>query len=172
MINILTEFDLDDVVLLGSINLRLNQLNSMFPVSIANGGTGTYTSDAARQTLGILRSEHITFSGTDTLALNKSIRNYSYIEVQFCGYGSNHSYGWYNSTCFSVDVLGSTASHALTVCGPYSGDLLIISALMWVSGSGITITLDRNKGFAKTANGSAYLVNNQKIQITKIIGYK
>ena len=173
--DILSEFELDDAVLLGGVNWRCQQFNTAFPLPISQGGTGGMSSAYARYNLGVLTSEFITFSGKDTLTLSKSIKEFSYIVIDY----SNNSNYWgycHNSSCFSVDVLNSISGNALTISVPDSvskNRLVTISAIMWVSGTGKTITLDRNKGFVKdVSGGSAWIDSNERINISRIIGYR
>lgn len=184
----LTEFNLSDVVGRELINQRIRQFNAMFPVSIENGGTGATSTSQARKNLGIYRPEEISFTGDETLTLETSIKNYGYVKIAYGIYNDNRGLDYASSAVniFSADILSSTSVHSLSieVDRDWSNKdcLVFASALMRVSGSGYTISIERNTGFIVERNsGNIYLspqalgnyeTINPKIKILQIIGYK
>ena len=181
-----SEFELDEIVSLGSVNNRCKQFNQMFPVSIANGGTGATNTAQARKNLGIYKMEYINYSGSDgTYTLSTSINNYSYIRIYYTGF----SYYARSSTYFTHDIIGSTAMHSLSDTTFYRYNdmtyLIFLTALIRFSSTGLTMTLERNGGLIKNlTNGEVHTLPYnppssswdpriyQKIVLGGIHGYK
>lgn len=181
-----SEFELDEIVSLGSVNNRCKQFNQMFPVSVANGGTGATNTAQARKNLGIYKLEYINYSGSNgTYTLSTSINNYSYIRIYYTGF----SYYARSSTYFTHDIIGSTAMHALSDTAFYNYNhmdyLIFLTSLVRFSSTGLTMMLERNGGLIKNlTNGEVHTLpytpppNSfdpkiyQKIELGSIHGYK
>lgn len=54
----ITEFQSTDLVTRANVNEKIQQINSLFPVSIANGGTGATTAEEALTNIGAAASSH------------------------------------------------------------------------------------------------------------------
>ena len=145
----------------------INEVNSKFPVSIANGGTGGTTATAARTNFSVYTKECIYYneSGTyGTITLSQSANNYNWIEIY---------YFWnsiFNSVVIIPDNIGSRTINLSLIYNTNSyNQLLVRSTLIYLNGQ--TITWNRNKLTTINISGGNS-VTNEYISIHSIYGFK
>lgn len=165
-------FQADEIVSRTNVNQRLTDIKDMFPVSIANGGTGGTTATLARTNLGVMSPTELYYnaSGTSgTVVLSESIANYTVIEVfAFNTDNLNTSITIWNNGAGSCDTTIITDT-------PYIMNnehrMSIITSKITISGTSITFgdqtyaTIRPSWG-GSVGNGAGYS------KIYKVVGYK
>lgn len=175
----ITEFQATDLVTRLNVNEKIQQINSLFPVSVANGGTGATTANGARTNLGFSTSTNLytNLSGTfSTITLSSSISNYDAIGIY---------YFWDKSSASSsnyIQILPSYGKLTLTwIVPPTDGNGVQISSYeIAVSGSTITFaSYSLYKCIYITASSTSqddnFFSGNYSLHtpyITKVVGYK
>lgn len=79
-------FQADELVSRANVNQRLTDIKDMFPVSIANGGTGGTTATLARTNLDVMTGVQLYYNASGyhgSIPLSDTIANYSKIEIFF-----------------------------------------------------------------------------------------
>lgn len=175
----ITEFQATDLVTRLNVNEKIQQINSLFPVSVANGGTGATTANGARTNLGFSTSTNLytNLSGTfSTITLSSSISNYDAIGIY---------YFWDESSVYSsnyIQILPSYGKLTLTwIVPPPDGNGVQISSYE-IAVSGSTITFASYSLYkciyitaSSTSQDNNFFSGNYSLHtpyITKVVGYK
>ena len=163
--NLITKFDGNEVISCESVNTRIRQINSLFPVSIAHGGTGATTVEGARQNLGI--ESHVVLyqniSGTDgTITLPEKAAQCNRWGMF---YGMN-TIGGYQEW----DLSNSGQLDLTDIYTTGSNNLVFRTALAQCNKNARTITLARNSSFF-IYNDGRHAVNDEKLKIYYVIGF-
>lgn len=173
-VNSQTIGNLTDLTTTNKINVvaSINEVNSKFPVSIANGGTGGTTATAARTNLEIRKgfTLYSNSSGSQSsITLSDNISNYALVRVHY----RDDNWCWNGLIATSPpqnegrEMLLSTSSIS------QYGKLYVKSAQINISGSTVT-WWSTHYGFysfedTKTAHGD---ITVNQIYIHEIVGYK
>lgn len=169
-------FQADEIVSRTNVNQRLTDIKDMFPVSVANGGTGGSTATLARTNLGVMSPTELYYNASgssSTIPLSDTIANYLAIEIHAI-VDSTVSYSstvWTNgnSSCTINLVIGNpyTASgtnpNRMTICG--SNIAISGTSLTWGTQTYATVrpSTETNQLSVGAWSGT---------KIYKIVGYK
>lgn len=163
-----TEFQATDLVTRSNVNEKIQQINALFPVSVANGGTGGTTASAARTNLEVMKAYTLyeNSSGTQsTITLSDSSANYEYIEIYFRD----------NSSCCEFSKVYNPNGVAITlstikVSSNYDR-VWIKPSVISISENTITFTIEACRATLMKSN-EITITNTSNIWICKIVGYK
>lgn len=146
----------------------LNKTN-MFPVSVANGGTGGTTATSARTNLDVMHATTLysNASGTNgTITLSDNVSNYSIIRFYYIGNVARQSCD------VDVDTLANREV-CLQVNYCNSAQVATWSKSCLLSVSGNTITFSRNTSVKIDSNGVSFdTTTTERMYILKVVGYK
>lgn len=161
-----TEFQSTDLVTRLNVNEKIQQINSLFPVSIANGGTGATTASGAKTNLGFFTST-ILYSNnsgsSSTITLSSSAADYDYIEIYyFKDLNQIVSSKIYNPNGKAA-TLGSVTF--------YANSIFLRAAIVDINET--TITWRSNDiGWGTVSTGGNTISKEQVFKICQVIGYK
>jgi hypothetical protein len=159
-------FEANELVSRSNVNDRITAINGMFPVSIADGGTGSNTATGARTNLAVMTGVQLYYnaSGTQsTIQLDDSSANYSYLEIYYMNDDDKTS-------CVKIDNPNGK-SVELSMIAYWNGLMYLRTAVVSISGTSITWNSNYIGWATVGANGTT-TYNNNLIYITKIVGYK
>lgn len=169
-------FDADEIVSRSNVNQRLTDIKNMFPVSIANGGTGETTATGIRTSLGIMYGTSLydnSSGSTGTISLSQTIANFQFIEIFFWVTTSEdfrHSIRIY--TGGSSNIL-TTAT--INIGGTVSGTtrrVRVVAGNMHISGTELTHTRDVRAVINGSTSFETADNTTDAATVYKVIGYK
>lgn len=146
----------------------LNKTN-MFPVSVANGGTGATTATSARTNLDVMHATTLysNASGTNgTITLSDNVSNYSIIRFYYTGNVARQSCD------VDVDTLANNEiCLQVNYCNSAQSATWSKSCLLSVSGN--TVTFSRNTSVKIESSGVSFdTTTTERMYILKVVGYK
>lgn len=161
-----TEFQSTDLVTRLNVNEKIQQINSLFPVSIANGGTGATTASGAKTNLGFFTST-ILYSNnsgsSSTITLSSSAADYDYIEFYyFKDLNQIVSSKIYNPNGKAA-TLGSVTF--------YANSIFLRAAIVDISETTITWRTS-DSGWGTVSTGGNTISKEKVFKICQVIGYK
>lgn len=165
-----TEFQSTDLVTRLNVNEKIQQINSLFPVSIANGGTGATTASSAISNLGV--SGTVLYSNesgtTGTITLSSPITNFNTLGVYAKNRGTYHSAAVYNeirpgyTTVMSLSATTSTNNN-------YDTTVWFCAVMNF---SGTTLTFSKNFASSYNRTGGYNSNSSDGFKILRVVGYK
>lgn len=145
-----------------NMNSLEDRIDNMFPVSIANGGTGATTVQNARSNLGIYGQvlfEDV--NGTqNTILLSDSSANYTYLEIFYKT----------NDADISSRKVYSPNGKQVEISATLYNDTGFYLKTAWLLVSGTSVTWVTH-GFARLRNNNeVYVTNTNNLYVTRIVG--
>lgn len=161
-----TEFQSTDLVTRLNVNEKIQQINSLFPVSIANGGTGATTASGAKTNLGFFTSTILysnSSGSSSTITLSSSAADYDYIEF----YYFKDSNQIISSKIYSPNGKAATLGSVTF----YSNSIFLRAAIVDISETTITWRA-KDIGWGTVSTSGNTISKEQVFKICQVIGYK
>jgi hypothetical protein len=162
---LITKFNGSEIISCESVNSRIREINSLFPVSISHGGTGATTVEQARANLSsegyVVLYQNV--SGTsNAITLPAKASNCNRWGIF---YGINNIGGYQEYDLTNMGEINLSAVYTTS-----ANNLYFRTALAQINKNSRTITLTRNMTFILGVNGSQS-ISEDMLKIYAVVGY-